>query len=49
MYKIQAHNLKSQCIEIYTINSHAEVMLFVKKLRDNPNYGIIQEFYNPRY
>lgn len=49
MYKIQAYNLQSKHVEIYTIDSHAEKMLFVKSLRDNPNYGLVEEFYNARY
>lgn len=49
MYRIQAHNLKSKRIEIYSIDSHAEKMLFVKNLRENLDYGLIEEFYNARY
>ena len=49
MYTIQAYNLKSKRIEIYNIDSHADKMLFVKSLRENPNYGLIEEFYNARY
>jgi len=49
MYKIQAYNLKSKRVEIYSIDSHAEKMLFVKKLRDSLDYGLIEEFYNARY
>ena len=49
MYTIQAHNKQSKRIEIYNIDSHAEKMEFVKSLRENPNYGLIEEFYNARY
>ena len=49
MYTIQVYNLKSKRIETYSIESHAEKMLFVKSLRDNPNYGLVEEFYNARY
>lgn len=49
MYIIQAYNKKSKRIEIHSIDSHAEKMLFVKSLRDNPDYGLIEEFYNARY
>jgi hypothetical protein len=49
MYTIQAHNLQSKRIEVYRIDSHAEKMLFVKSLRENPTYGLIEEFYNARY
>lgn len=49
MYTIQAYNKKSKRIEIHKIDSHSEKMLFVKSLRDNPDYGLIEEFYNARY
>lgn len=48
MYRIQAYNLKSKRIEIHIIDSHSEKMLFVKGLRDNPDYGSITEEYNSR-
>lgn len=48
MYRIQAYNLKSKRIEVHIIESHAEKMLFVKSLRDNPDYGLIEEEYNSR-
>lgn len=49
MYTIQAYNLKTKHVEIYKIDSHADKMIFVKSLRDNPNYGMVEEFYNARY
>jgi hypothetical protein len=48
MYRIQAYNLKSKRIEIHIIGSHAEKMLFINNLRDNPDYGAIDVEYNPR-
>lgn len=49
MYTIQAYNKKFKRIEIHKIDSHAEKMLFVNSLRSNPDYGLIEEFYNARY
>lgn len=49
MFTIQVYNKQSKRIEVYNIASHEEKMIFVKSLRDNPDYGLIEEFYNARY
>jgi len=48
MYRIQAYNKKLGRIQVYIVDSHAEKTLFVKSLRDNPDYGLIEEEYNSR-
>lgn len=48
MFRIQAYNVKLKRIFVYIVDSHAEKMTLVKSLRDNPDYGLIEEEYNPR-
>jgi hypothetical protein len=48
MYRIQAHNLQSKRIEIYSIPSY-EYQGLMSKLKDTGLYGLIEAEYIARY
>ena len=48
MYRIQAHNLQSKHIEIYSIPSY-EYPDLMAKLKATGNYGLIEAEYIARY
>ena len=48
MYRIQAHNLKTQHIEIYKIMSW-EYQALKEKLKATGSYGLIEAEYIARY
>ena len=48
MYRIQAHNLKSKRIEVFTIPSYKYQSL-IAQLKATGNYGLIDAEYLARY
>jgi hypothetical protein len=48
MYRIQAHNLKTKRIEVFSIMSY-EYQDLMSKLKANGSYGLIEAEYIARY